>query len=311
MFSPIRVLDARRWTFFCALFYAFLGAPFCVDAARAQSIGIMPFERVQNAPKLNTTFTDDIEIFNGGNVPVQVSTSVQDWSLSLDGKKVYAEVGSSPQSLGAILKLNPTDFSIPPRKSQRVRYSIQVPAAMKGELRSMIFFLTRPLPVAGQGVRINIATKLGCSLFLLPPKNIAVASQPKINEIKVVNGKTPGDKSQVVVSVENSGLSSTRLSGTIEARNGLGAIVARGTLPRTQLLSGGAREITAQWQTALPPGDYTFKAVLDSGVGKLVAGELRATLSAPTEAVVAPLTAAPLAAPTKKIKETSKTEARR
>ena len=270
-----------------ALFFA----PFSGSVAHAQSLGLMPFERVQTAPKLGATLVDDIEIYNGGSVPVQVSTEIKDWSLSRDGKKIYADVASSPQSLGAILRLNPTDFSIPPRKSQRVRYSIQVPADMKGELRAMIFFTTRPLPVAGQKLGINISTRLGCSLFLLPPKNIAVAPQPKISAITFVNDQTTNAQPQIVVSVENSGLSSTRLNGTIEARDVAGKIVAVGPLPRVQLLSGSARDITAQWQTTLPVGDYLFKVVLDRGVGKLIAGEGRATLTAPVAATVAPVVA--------------------
>lgn len=262
-----------RHTLHRVLVVALLTSSFWNRAAHAQSIGIMPFERVTTAPKLGATFTDDIEIYNNGKVPVQVSASVQDWSLSPVGKKIYAPMGSSPQSLGAVLRLSPTDFSIPPRKSQRVRYSITVPADMKSEMRAMIFFTTRPLPVAGQGVNFNISTRLGCSLFLLPPKSVLVAPQLKIADLKV-----GGDKSQIVVSVENSGTSSTRLRGTIEARNDAGAVVASGTLPTTQLLSGGARDIAVQWKTTLPAGTYLFKTVLDSGRGKLIADERRATI---------------------------------
>lgn len=252
--------------------------------AHAQSIGIMPFERTTPASRLGATITNDIEIYNNGSVPIQVSTEVKDWSLSPTGQKIYAPIGTLPSSLGAHLRLNPTVFSVPPRKSQRVRYSISVPADMMGELRAMIFFTTRPLPVAEKGVSLNIATRLGCSLFLTPPKSIfSNAPQPKISEIKIV-----GDVPQVVVKVENAGLSSTRLSGAIEARNAANVVIARGTLPRTQLLSGGQREITARWQTALPPGDYTFKATLDSGKGSRVAGELRATLATKIKATPIP-----------------------
>lgn len=275
------------------LVVALLTSAFCSRATHAQSIGIMPFERVTTAPKLGATFTDDIEIFNNGRVPVQVSASVQDWSLSPSGKKIYALAGSSPQSLGAILRLNPTDFSIPPRKSQRVRYSIAVPANMKSELRAMIFFTTRPLPVVGAGVSLNVSTRLGSSLFLLPPKSVTVAPQLKVSALNIV-----GDKPQIVASVENSGTSSTRLRGTIEARDAAGVLIASGVLPSTQLLSGGAREIVARWKTSLPAGNYLFKTVLDSGRGKLIADERRVTLIAPIEATVAPT---PKVAPSKTI----------
>ena len=248
----------------------------------------MPFERTTPAPRLGATVTDDIEIYNNGTMPIQVSAEIKDWSLSPTGQKIYAPIGTLPSSLGAHLRLNPTVFSVPPRKSQRVRYSISVPADMKSELRAMIFFTTRPLPVAGKGVSLNIATRLGCSLFLTPPKSIfSNAAQPKISEIKIV-GDTVGQVPQFVVRVENAGLSSTRLSGAIEARNAAGVVIALGTLPRTQLLSGGQRDITAQWQTALPAGDYIFKATLDSGKGSRVAGELRATLATEIKATPVP-----------------------
>lgn len=293
-FRSHRVLDLRP--FILRPFAALLLALLIFNGSRiahAQSIGILPFERVTTVKKLGATLLDDIEIYNGGSVPLQVSASVVDWSLSPQGKKIYTPVGSSPQSLGAILRLNPTDFTIPPRKSQRVRYSIQVPANMKQELRAMIFFTTRPLPVAGKGVNISVSTKLGCSLFLLPPTKsvLDVAPQLKISDIKIV-----ASPSQIVVSVENNGLSSTRLNGTIEARNTAGAIVATAVLPRTQLLSGGVREIVAQWKSALPAGDYTFKTVLDSGKGKLVSGELRANLTAPIAAAPVETKKSPIAA---------------
>lgn len=136
-------------------------------------ISIMPMDIQLQASSAATRLSDDIEVMNTTSESLHVSSSVMDWTLTLSGHKQYFEAGTQPNSCAKWIQMNPVEFVLAPKQSIRVRYSISQPANLDAEHLgaehwAMIFFTARKTPRAGQGIGLNVNTRIGCRVLLAP-----------------------------------------------------------------------------------------------------------------------------------------------
>jgi P pilus assembly chaperone PapD len=290
------------------------------------SISIMPMESQIKVSRPGARLTNDIEVYNSGDAPIHVSTSVMDWTMTLSGQKQFQEAGTQPLSCAKWIQVNPVEFSLLPGKSMRVRYSATTPADITQEHWAMIFFTARAVPKAGDNrFALNVQTRMGCKVLLTPALKAplqgkitgmalqtlpAPASQPPAVgatpvAVSPVSLEAPGAAantspliSKVKVTFVNPNPVSVRLNGTVEARSADGVLIAKGEImpAKALMLVGATRELWAQFDKPLPPGDYQIKAAIDYGGKELVSGSLKATVRLPdaVTAIAAPVVAVAL-----------------
>lgn len=243
------------------------------------SVSVMPMEVQHPILVPGSRIADEIELLNRSESTVHVTASVMDWTLTEQGDAKFSEAGTGQRSCAPWIQLNPVNFAIAPRQSVRVRYSITPPREITEEHWAMIFFKTRPMPVKGSRIGLNISTRIGCKVFLAPRQS--TPTRGKIADMELV--APAQEAAKVKVLFENTGATNLRVQGKVEVRDDAGQLqVEAGLTPGNgQILSGMQREFWAPLGKTLPPGTYTVKAILDFGAKDLTAGELKATVTAP------------------------------
>lgn len=272
-------------------------AAFALTAAHTPahaSFGVMPRE-VQLPAEKGARVSDEVEVYNGSEETLRVSASAIDWKMGEVGDVQFSEAGTTPRSCAKWVQFNPTDFSLEPKKSVRVRISATVPDDFTEECWAMIFFTSRPMPVKGDQFQLNISMRVGCKLFITP--SAAPAATGRIVDMNLLTKSGP----QVEVAFENTSARQLRVQGKVELRDEAGSVVATGELQpqRAQILSRTKRQILAALDKPLAPGTYRVKAVLDYGAKALSAGEMKVKIAnaVPLPAPPAETPAAPTAAP--------------
>ncbi|HEX9995784.1 MAG TPA: fimbria/pilus periplasmic chaperone [Abditibacterium sp.] len=236
-------------------------------------------------PQEGNSVTDEIEVFNGGDTPVHISSSVVDWKLTPDGDYEYGEAGTEKSSCAKWIQLNPPEFNVAPKKSVRVRYSITPTETLTDERRAMIFFASRPIPAKGENkMGLLVATRMGCKVFISPSQQLA--KQGVVSDMELQNAP----HQRVRVSIKNPGATTFRASGTVQVSDEAGTIVAQGALNSAQVVPQAERNLWFNLPALLPAGNYVIKAVVDYGAKQNIGGELKAKVTAiPTvSAAIAP-----------------------
>lgn len=251
----------------------------CTGAAVAPaahaSFSIMPMETQLQMPQQDNRITDEIEVYNGGDTPLHISSSVVDWKLTNNGDYQYAEAGTEKSSCAKWIQLNPPEFNVAPRKSVRVRYSITPSEALSDERRAMIFFESRPVPIkGGKGMGLQVATRMGCKVFVSPSKPLT--KNGALSDMELQNSAQP----RVRVSVKNSGDATFRANGTLQVLDEAGAVIAQGPLTSAQVLPEAERNLWFKLPIPLPAGNYAIKAVVNYGAKVSLGGELKTKVTA-------------------------------
>lgn len=124
------------------LFVAFLVKPMHADELPVGQIGLAPSMftglRLDGKP-----VNESIRLFNFKEEPVTVKVSVHNWTTDKDNKVKIIPPDS--RSLDQWMVVNPLRFTVPPKKSYLVRFSIlpsEKPAP--GEYRAIIYFTEEP-----------------------------------------------------------------------------------------------------------------------------------------------------------------------
>lgn len=241
------------------------------------AFGVMPMEVEQKLPASNTV-TDDIEVHNGGEETLFISSSIQDWDLDRHGEYSYATAGTQERSCAPWIQLNPAQFIVAPGKSVRVRYTITAPAPIDATRWAMIFFQSRPLPVKdAPQMGLMMSTRVGCKVILSPQS--PVGNQAEIADMVV---RTAAGRNAVQVSVRNPGSTIYRARGTAEIRDEKDTVVAKGDLSSAQVLPGHTRDLQLVLPQPLPEGKYNLQVQVDAGMPDLLGGELSFKIPAPT-----------------------------
>ncbi|PQV62909.1 P pilus assembly protein, chaperone PapD [Abditibacterium utsteinense] len=265
------------------LAFTLCAGAFGISAAHA-SFAIMPMETQLKMPQDGNSITDEIEVFNGGDTPLHISSSVVDWKLTPDGDYQYAEAGTEKSSCAKWIQLSPPEFNVAPKKSVRVRYSITPTETLTDERRAMIFFASRPIPVKGENrMGLSVATRMGCKVFVSPAQPLT--KNGVLSDMELQNAP----RQRVRVSVKNPGAATFRAGGTVQISDEAGTIVAQGVLNSAQVVPQAERNLWFNLSAPLPAGNYIIKAVVDYGAKQNIGGELK------TKVTTAPMVSAAIA----------------
>jgi fimbrial chaperone protein len=176
----------------CAAAIAFaITAVLAAPPSRAASIEVTPIRIELGADQRSAT----VQIRNTGPEPVVVQSEVLEWSQP-DGQDRYAPTRD--------VLVTPTVTTVPARSEQIVRVALrrELPATHEAAYR---LYVEEIPPAARPGrVALNVALRIGIPMFVAPT---AGPSAPKLAWRVRANGK-----SGTVLSVENAGTASMRLS---------------------------------------------------------------------------------------------------
>ncbi len=203
---------------------------------------------------------------------VHFQALVEDWWQSEDGSQsFYREPGTVARSCGRWVTLDPNEAAVEPGGTLSVRFTARVPTSTgPGGYWCVLTINELPDPLAveplGVGVRFMTSISTGIFLFL----------QPVVRQIEI--GKIDLAPRQAKLTLKNTGNSPVWIEGHVDlSHHGSEAVVATASLPKTTLLTGpfARRFVTANLPdlSALPPGRYRMRVILDIGLDHFIGAE--------------------------------------
>lgn len=200
----------RTFIFFLALFILSAQVRAGVIIKKPEGMDVPPPQIAASPSRIELEIggkpaNSSVKLFNLGDRPVTVNSSVQNWDLDESNKVRVIE--PTPQSLDQWMIINPVHFTIPPGKSQTVRLSIRPNVQPdQGEHRGIIYF-DQELPKDTPGSGISISFRLGIVVYGLAGK-IA-----RSGELKAMHFQSEQGKGVIQADVLSTGNSSIRLQG--------------------------------------------------------------------------------------------------
>lgn len=241
----------------------------------ALSIGVSPprFELKLDAKRPTT---EAFRVVNIGSKPATFKIYVQSWML--DEQNKIQSLPPSEQSLDKWILVNPGQFTLPPGKSQTVRFSIRPRVKPQaGEHRALIYVEEIPSPnenAEKPGTPVRVIGRYGVGVY---------AYVGDIKKVGVVNSITVDSKNAPVKAtfdVSSQGTAYVRMNGQYaiwQAAKYPGAkntqqitqldkakpklpdgVVSVGTLPSTPVLPSTRRQLILNISQQLAPGNYVL-----------------------------------------------------
>ncbi|MFB2773353.1 molecular chaperone [Pelatocladus sp. BLCC-F211] len=244
-----------------------LGIP---SATAVINIGVSPprFELKIN----RKSTTQSIRVVNLSSKPVELKAYVRSWKMSEDNKLV--EIPSTEESLAQWIIFTPSQFTIPPRGAQTVRFSIRPRVQPKpGEHRAVMFLEEIP-PTQGKTKGVRTVGRLAVAIYGY------VGDIKKVGAINSIRVNTELKAPTAVFDISNTGNGHIRLKGQYaiwQADKYPGAevtkpidelekpgkkipaqIIHAGILPISPILPDHRSRISLPISKKLPPGKYVL-----------------------------------------------------
>ena len=194
----------------------------------------------------------------------------------LGGSNDFLPVGSTPWTLGGLLKIGPTEFDLGPGKQEVVRYVVSLPPDAKGGRYGVIFFEVAMPPSQFERVGAAMNVRLG-TILLVTVENTDIV-KVKLKGVSVAKPKVDVPLTISCV-VYNEGNVLARPTGDVKLINEAKEEVAAfsinkdksGVLPKTN------RTYFAEYKdgAALKKGTYYAQVVLDYGGEAYLGGQTK------------------------------------
>ncbi|QSJ17193.1 molecular chaperone [Nostoc sp. UHCC 0702] len=288
------------------------------NPASAISIAVSPprFELKLDQAKASTQV---FRVTNMGSKPATFKIYVQGWQL--DEKNEIQAVQPTEQSLDQWIVVNPLQFTIPPRQSQTVRFSIRPRVKPQvGEHRALIFVEE----IASQNdteqkkdsVDVKVVGRFGVAVYGYAGdvKRVgvlnSVAVDTKLNPVKAkFDISSQGNayvrlKGQYTIwnAAKYPGANVTKQIPELEKPQAKlpDGLLAAGTLPSTPVLPDTRRQILLSIAKKLPPGKYVLDLNGELN-GTPVDQGIAFTVTAGNNVSVQPQTKSPTSSSTRRI----------
>lgn len=194
-------------------------------------------------------------ISNTGDEEERYRISAIHFSLSKTGD--VSRKAPDEHSLAPWIRFNPTEFTLPPRSQQAVRYVIIPPQKLRAgeywgamELESLKSVKASSTDSSGREYQIEVIPSILVPIFGTVG---SVRYQGNVKEVSVI----PKDgKKMIVVSVENTGEGRLRMEGTYEIRNSSGVAIEKGSLAKSYVFPGVDQVFTTALKADLKEGRY-------------------------------------------------------
>ncbi len=208
---------------------------------------------------------ESFRVVNLGDDPLEIQISVAHWEM--DENNRVTVVAPTEQSLDQWMVVNPLRFTLPPRQTQAVRFSVRPRVEPEpGEHRAMIY-LNQILPEDG-GTGIRFRFQYGITVY---------GYAGEVRRLGKLHAVRPREGPRFDFDISSEGNAYVRMAGqwTVwpagaypgaehteevtgnEARLP-GAVIQAGSLPALPVLAGTRRILPLAPQLRLPPGSYVL-----------------------------------------------------
>ncbi len=267
----------RELSFFlfllCCFVLAFLGTAYRPAAAQ-MALEISPI-RVEHQIQAGMSETNVVEVWNSGQKPVRVRTSLQDWTMDQQGNLKFSRAGGKPQSLAPWLEINPTDFQVGPGERKQIRYTMNVPASARPGSYWVALMVEGMPPQVGPPVPKKVALH---GRFAVCIYN-SVGSREIRGSFKDFQVHTRQGRPTLLISLANQGQYHFRpQKSKVTIRNQQGQQVASVDVPDAPVLPGLTRDIKWEPEIKLAPGQYQAEARLDIGRREMLVRQVAFTV---------------------------------
>jgi hypothetical protein len=210
-----------------------------------------------------------IEVYNGGDVPLRITTSVSDWTATTNGGMSFAEPGSEGRSAAAWVHLDLGEFSLSPKESRILRLLAELPDSCSGSYWAIVFF-EGEAPVGARGMSVTSKARIGSTIYLTA--NGTEQRNDAITRMEIVPGSKPGAVG-LQVGLTNHGNVYYYPAGWIQVVGPGGAPILEQKLPYRVLLPGRETLYRFDWVPTFA-GACQFLATFDLQQETLLQGVL-------------------------------------
>lgn len=271
-----------------------------IPSADAIHIGVSP-PRVEVKIK-DKSRSKTIKIANFDKKPVEMRAYVRSWTVDQDGKLQL--VKSTPQTLDQWVVFTPSRFTIPPGKTQTVRFAIRPKLEPNpGEHRAMLYFEEIPPQGRDNTKAVQTVGRLGVAIY-------AYAGEiKKVGVLNSVNVDSQANGVKAIFDVSNKGNARVEMKGQYAiwpAAKYPGAkatqplkkkgsepiklpqnMLHAGRLNSAPVLGDTRRQLVLPIKKKLPPGNYVLDINGELGgvpIDKGIPFTVRATANTPKPA---------------------------
>ena len=276
--------------------FTFVWAVGCILACslaaqdKPYQVGVSPL-RVDIKMPTGQMHTETIRVTSNGDEPVHMRVSTGDWFFNENDSPEHVAAGKHPSySCGSWIRINPTEFDIPPHGWTPVRFTVAAPPGQAvGGYHCAVLVTTVPPPQPrppATGVRtlIRFATTVYVvigdpqpqaevvSLDLVPaPPEPPTAAAPEAAE---------KPRWRYLLTLQNTGQTHFRVNATLELTNQEGKTLSQFKIDSQPVLPESQRTFKFNSAEELAPGDYTLTATIDIGLKTLLQGEKKVRIEA-------------------------------
>lgn len=193
--------------------------------------------------------TGAIKVTNITETPLLITAKAYDWILKEDGSLENLPLGSHQTTLSGNLKFNPKQFNLAPGQTQIVRFTVTMPDQPPKERRTMVFFETEEVTLAG-GIKTIMQTQIGTVIYV-------TASKAKAS-FQLLDIKEVAEDSQLnfYLLCLNSGEFHIRISLTYAVLDLLGQELFKNTIEDNMLLPQQKSVLKLPIEENFQPGIY-------------------------------------------------------
>lgn len=244
-------------------------------AQRGWQVSPMVFNlNVDNGDTLTQFFT----VNNKAEEAQDFMVYAKDWNFNTDGSIPEFEPGSLGRGSAGWVMVAPQNFTIKPKMSQTVRFTMVVPDTdLSGSYWSALFVETDDKPtlaskMENEGRSLSIFVKIRAKILI----NVTLSGD-LTRDGEIANLEVELNSSQTSLALKstflNTGNMTLKCNGTVEIRDEMGEPIESFPLPSFTSLPGYERVAVTTHATDLEPGEYSAMVVIDFGGDYLVAGE--------------------------------------
>lgn len=288
---PIRLAPARLGLGLLLCWFWALAQ--LAQAQQKLELSLAPMRVDLDHLKAGQNYTDAATISNASEESQHIVVWAADWTLDDQSLPVYGEAGTMPAyTCSGWTTVNPREFDLAAGKSQRVRYTLSVPAEApeKGFHCALVFqTLARPggrLPTNALRTQVRLVTTFYARVGSPP------APQPKIESFTLApqektapreGAADPVPSWTIGLTLSNPGETHCRARGTVKLLDPGGHIVQTFVQESSPLLPKTQRRFSWSFHATLSPGEYHLQADLDLGQTALQNIDKTVTISVPTD----------------------------
>ena len=206
-----------------SVFLYFLAGSFAWAGVRIDK----PKIRLSTAP--GSYDSGEINVENIGDEAADIHVYLEDWIYSKqDGSKEFLPKGTNRLSCSNWINFYPADFTLKPKTSQKLRYTVTVPEGVQGGHFSVMFFETGGGTIEqanekGESVSVKVYNRLGALFYVEPQGTVK-----KSGEIKNIKVDQKLNDLTVELDFLNTGNTDITAKGTFNVIDQEGYVYARG-----------------------------------------------------------------------------------